>query len=88
VIHKDHPPGLVDGGRHAEVEQFLRQAVVQPPAADRHPGLVLGTDTAGVTRLLDRLEGKGLQRRRRHLLSNLDNPSNLEGLNNVDGARD
>ncbi|ABG04248.1 transcriptional regulator, MarR family [Rubrobacter xylanophilus DSM 9941] len=27
---------------------------------------LLGTDTAGVTRLLDRLEGKGLVRRRRH----------------------
>ncbi|HEY3261883.1 MAG TPA: MarR family winged helix-turn-helix transcriptional regulator [Pseudonocardiaceae bacterium] len=38
---------------------------------DRSPSqlmTLLGTDTAGMTKLLDRLEGKGLLRRRRHPL--------------------
>jgi len=36
------------------------------PASPNHLAPLLGTDTAGMTRLLDRLEAKGLVRRERH----------------------
>ena len=55
----------------ARFDLTTQQAALLLHAADRptSPSRLtdaLGTDTAGMTRLLDRLEGKGLLRRRRH----------------------
>jgi len=44
---------------------LLLHAAAQPTSPSRLTEL-LGTDTAGMTRLLDRLEAKGMLRRRRH----------------------
>ncbi len=62
MVEEDHPGGLLDGGRHTEVEQVLRQAVAQSLSTGflQADPVALASELRGLVTFVDRDADPGL----------------------------